>query len=118
VADSSDLTDAQLLAVAKSGDSSLLRSLNANERQRMIAMANQPEPSKRTWTDTAVDALPAVGGAVGGLHGRRPRRAQFLRWASDGAPGAIAGARRSGADSGEAAKQLINRCVAQRRRQR
>lgn len=37
------LTDAQLLAVVKSGDSSLLRALNPDERARVIAMARAPE---------------------------------------------------------------------------
>lgn len=48
-----DATDDEISAV-----------LNAGPRSPDV-----PATKKRTWTDTAVDALPAVGGAVGGLLG-------------------------------------------------
>lgn len=38
------LTDEQLLAVAQSGDSSLLRALNPDEKNRLIALSQQPTP--------------------------------------------------------------------------
>lgn len=44
MADNQSLSDDQLIAVAKSGDSSLLRALNQDERQRLIALSKQPEP--------------------------------------------------------------------------
>jgi len=34
-----------------------------------MASSHEPEKAKRTWTDTAVDAIPAVAGSVGGLLG-------------------------------------------------
>lgn len=54
--------------------------------------------SGRTWTDTAVDALPTVGGAVGGIVGG----------IAGNVPGGLGGAALGGA-AGEAAKQLVNR---------
>lgn len=59
----------------------------------------------RTWTDTAVDALPAIGGAVGGILGTV---SGIPTAGLTSAPAAIAGASILGA-GGEAAKQLINR---------
>src|SRR3990167_1286275 len=55
-----------------------------------------PEAQERSWTDTAVDALPMVGGALGGLAG-----------AIGGPVGAIGGAALGGA-GGEGFKQSIN----------
>ena len=58
----------------------------------------EPVDSKpeRTWTDTAVDALPFVGGAIGGIVG------------APTGPGAI-GAAALGAAGGEGWRQVINR---------
>jgi len=58
---------------------------------------SESEPEKRTWTDTAVDSLPLVGGSVGGLLGM-----------AGGPVGAAGGAALGGA-GGEAWKQNINR---------
>lgn len=63
-------------------------------------------PKARTWTDVAVDALPAVGGGIGGIVGGIGGTAFGL--GIGGVPGAIGGAGLGGA-TGEAAKQLINR---------
>jgi hypothetical protein len=60
----------------------------------------------RTWTDTAIDALPAVGGAVGGIVGGIGGTVAGM--GVGGAPGAIGGAV-VGGSAGEAARQLINR---------
>lgn len=55
-----------------------------------------PAPDEpRTWTDTAVDALPMLGGALGGLVG-----------AAGGPPGAVAGAMVGGA-GGEGYRRAI-----------
>lgn len=67
--------------------------------------AQQSAPRKRTWTDTAVDALPALGGMVGGAVGA----ATGIPTAGlTSLPAGMAGAALLGA-GGEAAKQLINR---------
>lgn len=58
----------------------------------------------RTWTDTAVDALPAVGGAVGGIVGGLGGTAFGLGFG--GVPGAIGGAT-FGGGTGEATRQLV-----------
>lgn len=64
-------------------------------------------PSKpRTWTDTAVDALPAAGGTVGGVVGGLG--GTVGGFGVGGVPGAIGGATVGGM-FGESAKQLINR---------
>lgn len=60
------------------------------------AYEDVPIKGPRTWTDTAVDALPMVGGALGGLA------------AAPGIVTSFGGAAFGGA-AGEAAKQLINR---------
>lgn len=62
--------------------------------------------SSRSWTDTAVDALPTVGGALGGFAGGVGGTVAGV--GVGGLPGAIGGATLGGA-TGEAAKQLINR---------
>lgn len=59
--------------------------------------AKKLSQSQRTWTDTAVDALPTVGGLVGGIAG-----------AVGGPLGAIGGAALGGA-AGEGYKQIANR---------
>jgi hypothetical protein len=68
-------------------------------------VAEQPAATPRTWTDTAVDALPAIGGAIGGIGGTL---AGLPTLGLGSVPGAIAGATVLGG-GGEAAKQLINR---------
>lgn len=40
-----------------------------SEQDMRTAIATLSQGRQRTWTDTAVDALPAVGGAIGGLAG-------------------------------------------------
>ena len=62
-------------------------------------------PHARTWTDIAVDALPVVGGAVGGVLGAA---SGIPTLGLTSLPAAAAGATMLGA-GGEAAKQLINR---------
>ena len=69
----------------------------------------EPEPAKtegRSWADTAVDALPALGGAAGGIIGGIGGTAFGM--GVGGVPGAVGGATLGGG-AGEAAKQLINR---------
>lgn len=63
-------------------------------------------PRQRTWTDTAVDALPAVGGAVGGAIGAIG--GAVGGFGVGGVPGGIGGAMVGGA-AGESARQLVNR---------
>lgn len=64
-----------------------------------------PETPERSWTDITVDALPTIGGAVGGILGG----ISGLPAAGLGSvPAAIAGAGALGA-GGEALRQLINR---------
>lgn len=65
-----------------------------------------PSPSDRTWTDTAVDALPMLGGFAGGILGGLGGTVAGV--GVGGVPGAIGGATLGGA-AGESAKQLINR---------
>lgn len=68
---------------------------------------SQPLARKgRTWTDTAVDALPAIAGAVGGVVGGLGGTVAGL--GVGGVPGAIGGAALGGA-AGESARQLVNR---------
>lgn len=68
----------------------------------------EPAPAgpPRTWTDTAVDALPMVGGAVGGTVGGIG--GTVAGFGVGGVPGAIGGAALGGG-AGEAARQLMNR---------
>jgi hypothetical protein len=60
----------------------------------------------RSWTDMAVDVLPAAGGALGGIVGGIGGTVAGL--GVGGVPGAVGGAALGGA-AGEAAKQLVNR---------
>ena len=77
------------------------------EVDAMFAQA-KGESSKpaRTWTDTAVDALPMAGGmlgsALGGIGGTA------FGFGFGGVPGAVGGATLGGS-AGEAFKQLVNR---------
>jgi hypothetical protein len=64
-----------------------------------------PDP-KHSWIDTAVDWLPAAGGAAGGIIGGIGGTVAGM--GVGGVPGAIGGAALGGG-AGEAAKQLINR---------
>lgn len=65
-----------------------------------------PAAPERTWTDTAVDALPTLGGLAGGVIGGAG--GTVLGMGVGGVPGAVGGAALGGG-AGEAAKQLINR---------
>ena len=60
----------------------------------------------RTWTDTAVDALPMLGGIGGGIVGGIG--GTVLGMGVGGVPGAVGGATLGGG-AGESARQLINR---------
>jgi len=80
--------------------------LTAQEQQAVKATYQDiPAPAPRTWTDTAVDALPAVGGMVGGALGSL---SGIPTLGLGTVPGAITGATILGG-GGEAARQLINR---------
>lgn len=70
------------------------------------APAAAPTTPGRTWTDTAVDLLPAAGGVVGGVVGSLG--GSVLGMGVGGVPGAVGGATLGGG-AGEAAKQLVNR---------
>lgn len=67
--------------------------------------AAAPEKPARTWTDTAVDALPAIGGTVGGIVGGIGGTVGGM--GVGGVPGAIGGAALGGG-AGEAARELVN----------
>lgn len=66
----------------------------------------QPEQDERTWADTAVDALPSIGGALGGIVGGVGGTVAGM--GVGGVPGAVGGAALGGA-AGEAFRQLANR---------
>lgn len=69
------------------------------EIQKALGVPKQNDPKQprsRTWTDTAVDAIPLVAGAIGGLA------------AAPSGPGAIGAAALAGA-GGEGVRQIINR---------
>lgn len=76
------------------------------ELDAMFAQSAEPAAPERTWTDTAVDALPMVGGTVGGILGGMGGTAFGV--GIGGVPGAVGGAALLGG-AGESAKQLINR---------
>lgn len=87
------------------------RMIDAGESEDNIAAvikgcAPPAAPARRTWTDTAVDALPSIGGAIGGIAGGLGGTAFGM--GVGGAPGAIGGAALGGA-AGESARQLIER---------
>lgn len=72
-----------------------------------IPAANAPNaPKAKTWTDLAVNALPAIAGTAGALIGGAG--GTVLGVGVGGVPGAAGGAA-LGTAGGEAAKQLINR---------
>lgn len=71
-----------------------------------MASHDAAAPAARTWTDTAVDALPTLGGAAGGIIGGIGGTVAGM--GVGGVPGAVGGAALGGG-FGEAAKQLVNR---------
>jgi hypothetical protein len=83
---------------------------DATDEEISEALSTPPSSARgkpeRTWTDTAVDALPTLGGAAGGILGGLGGAAFGLGFG--GVPGAVGGATLGGA-AGEAFKQLINR---------
>lgn len=90
------------------------RMIDAGESEENIATVIQSykpmashepqEAPKRTWTDTAVDALPTVGGALGGLVGGIGGTVAGM--GVGGVPGAVGGAALGGA-AGEGFRQAI-----------
>ena len=92
------LTDEELIAVAD--DPSLLGKLTSEERRRLSRL----KPEARTWTDTAIDAIPAVGGALGGIVGGLG--GTVAGFGVGGVPGAVGGAAVGGA-GGEGIRQAI-----------
>ncbi len=85
---------------ADATDAEISAALNA------IPAANAASvPKAKTWTDWAVDKIPAVGATAGGIIGGV---AGAGAGGIGGVPGAAVGAGLGGA-AGEAAKQLINR---------
>jgi hypothetical protein len=124
VADNETLTDAQLIAVAKSGDSSLLRALNGDERTRLIALSKQPDPAAELPPRTGVmGALDTVFQPIGRAIRNHPAAAgamalsvpMTLATGGLAAPAAmglagLAGA--GGAGAGLATSELANRDTA------
>lgn len=72
------------------------------------APAPTPAATEKSWTQTAVDWLPAAGGAVGGIVGGIGGTVGGL--GVGGVPGAVGGAALGGA-TGEALKQLAHRAM-------
>ena len=70
------------------------------------ANPGKKQPPVKSWTDTAVDALPAIAGTAGAIIGGAG--GTVLGMGVGGIPGAAGGAA-VGTAGGEAAKQLINR---------
>jgi hypothetical protein len=79
VADNQSLTDDQLIAVAQSGDSSLLRALTPEEKTRLVTLANQAPPDIAASRDrlARANATPLqepttfLGGAIRGFRGEK-----------------------------------------------
>lgn len=91
---------------SKTGKSMDVRGETAPTQQEAEALFSQQAPTRaRTWTDTAVDTLPMLGGAAGGIVGGIGGTVAGM--GVGGVPGAIGGATVGGA-GGEAARQLIN----------
>jgi hypothetical protein len=84
--------------------------MSADDMKSALEKLAPPDVKPKTWVDTAVDWLPAVGGAVGGIVGGIG--GTVLGAGVGGVPGAIGGAT-LGAGAGEAYKQLINRARGQ-----
>ncbi len=78
--------------------------------QGWLPVTGPSDAPKRTWTDTAVDALPMAGGALGGLVGGIG--GTVGGFGVGGVPGAMGGAALGGA-AGEAGRQLVNRARGQ-----
>lgn len=74
--------------------------------KRQTETVETPAAPARTWTDTAVDAMPMVGGAAGGIVGGIGGTVAGL--GVGGAPGAMMGAGLGGA-LGESVRQLVQR---------
>src|SRR5262249_55779481 len=87
-------------------EADVLAALNEGPPPPATDTATMPAAPSRSWTDTAVDWLPAVGGAAGGLIGGIGGTAFGM--GVGGVPGALGGAALGGG-AGEAAKQLVNR---------
>jgi hypothetical protein len=102
--DQNALTDEELLAVAD--DPTLKAKMTPAEIGRLSALRSGSQKPARTWTDTAVDALPAIGGTLGGIVGGIGGTA--FGAGIGGVPGAMGGAALGGG-AGEAARQLVNR---------
>lgn len=98
-----ELTDAELLSIAD--DAPMRAKLTPSEMGRLSKLRGEGNP-ERTWTDTAVDALPMIGGTIGGIVGGIGGTVGGV--GVGGVPGAIGGATLGGG-AGEAAKQLVNR---------
>lgn len=101
-----ELTDSELLSIA--GEVEMRAKLTPAELGRLSKLQGDAETmqSPRTWTDVAVDALPAVGGALGGIVGGIGGTVAGM--GVGGVPGAIGGATLGGG-AGEAMRQLVNR---------
>lgn len=102
----------QVIDIPGVGVTSFPESMSADQinaaAARLYANANpeKKQPAARTWTDTAVDAIPGLAGlagaAIGGAGGT------VAGMGIGGIPGAAGGAA-VGTAGGEALKQLINR---------
>ncbi len=92
---------------SKTGRSMDVRGDHAPTQEEATALfAQQPAPRSRTWTDTAVDLLPAAGGTLGGIVGGMGGTVAGM--GIGGVPGAMGGAALGGG-AGEAVRQLVNR---------
>jgi hypothetical protein len=77
------------------------------ELEQLFSSVREPaaaKPQERTWTDTALDALPAIGGTVGGIVGGIG--GTVAGFGVGGVPGAIGGAAGGGA-GGEAVRRVV-----------
>lgn len=83
---------------------------DATDQEISEALSTPPSTARgkpdRSWTDVAVDALPAIGGTVGGIVGGIGGTAFGM--GIGGVPGAVGGATLGGG-AGEAARQMVNR---------
>ncbi len=75
------------------------------EERARLESVDKASAKPKTWTDTAVNALPAIGATAGGIIGGVGGTVAGM--GIGGVPGAAGGAGLGGA-AGEAAKQLIN----------
>lgn len=83
---------------------------DATDQEISLALETPPVTARgkpaRSWADVAVDSLPMLGGALGGIVGGVGGTAFGM--GVGGVPGAVGGATLGGG-AGEAGKQLINR---------